>query len=303
MKNTTVPTPDGEDIISKSTEYFRISKAAEILHCAADDILHLGATGNASIMAPVLSGGKFQWPVGTDGLGFDEIEEPFKREFGFTDRVILSMTDLAKIEAIGWTIPNFFSSPSAAQEAIDYLQTWMSGPSEQPDKIIFQREEAGVIVETSVVSHSTPWKPDSKLAPLREIGLYAPWHAVHSPRKQAERTTIHQLFISKKELSRLINGQPQDNVALSLKKNSTKRNPGQINGHIERYASIRESILKAAIYCKAEWPDQCSESIRSWANQIDAKAPFFWPDGEPPLSRETIERLLGEAVKLPDIKK
>lgn len=302
MKEIMTAMPDGEDIISKSSEYFRINRAAEILKCTSDDILHFGAMGNASIMAPVISGGIFQWPVGIDGIGFDEIEEPFKREFGFADRVFLSMTDLAKIEAIGWTVPNHFSSPSAAQEVIDYLQTWISAPSEQPDEIISQREEAGVVVETWVLSHLKPWKPDSELTSLREIGLYAPWHAVHPLQKEANRTTINQLFISKEELSRLINRQPQDNVALARKKKATEKNSGQVNGHVERHASIRESILKAAIYCKAEWPDQCGESNRSWAEQIDAKAPLFWPKGEPPLSRERIERLLGEAVKLPNNK-
>lgn len=302
MKNTTVPTPNGEDIISKNIEYFRVSKAAEILHCAADDILHLGATGNASIIAPVLSEGIFEWPVGSDGIAFDEIEEPFKRQFGLTDRVVLSMKDLSAIEAIGWTTPNYFSSPLVAQEVINYLQSWMSGPSEQPDEIISQIEEDEEVTETWTSSHSTPWRPDSKLAPLRQFGLHAPWHAVNPPEKQAKRTTINHLFISKKELSRLINGHPQDDMVLARKKEAAEKKPEKVNGHTERHASTRETVLKVAIHCKAVWPDECGKSARAWAAQIDEKSHLFWHQGAPPLSRESIERLLSEALKKPDTK-
>ena len=302
MKEIMTPMPDGKDIISRNTEYFRLNRAAEILKCTADDLLHVGATGNALILAPVLAEGFFQWPVGVDGIGFDEIEEPFKRKFGFTDRVVLSMDDLAKIEAIGWTIPNSFSSYSAAQEVIDNLQSCMFVPSDQPDEIISQREEEGVVVETWAHRDSKPWKPDSELLPLREIGLYAPWHAVHSIRKDARRTTINQLFISNKELLRLINGQPQDDVALERKKKANEKKPEQVNGHTERHAATRETILKVAIYCKATWPDECGKSIRAWAMRIDDMSHKFWEKGVPPIGRESIERLLGEAVKLPNPK-
>ena len=296
------PKPDGEDILSKGTEYFRINRAAEMLRCTADDLLHMGAMGNASILAPVLSEGLFQWPVGSDGIGFDEIEEPFKRAFGFTDRVVLSMNDLSKIEAVGWTVPNSFSSRKAAQDVIDNLQSFMFVPSEQPDEIISQRKEAGEVVETWVRHDSKPWKPDSELLPLREIGLYAPWHAVHPIRKDAKKTTINQLFISKKELLRLIKGQPQDDMTLARKKKANEKKLEQVNGHTERHAATRETILKVAIYCKATWPDECGKSIRAWATQIDDMSHKFWEKGVPPIGRESIERLLGEAVKLPNPK-
>ena len=72
------------------------------------------------------------------------------------------------------------------------------------------------------------------------------------------------------------------------------------HGNAEKNARNRESVLRAAMAVKANFPDQCG-TYRDWAETIDAKAPFFWPEtGSPPLKPETIERLLSECHKLPD---
>lgn len=73
------------------------------------------------------------------------------------------------------------------------------------------------------------------------------------------------------------------------------------HGNTERFAVNREAVLKAAMYCKEMWPEQCSaENYREWATVVDEKAKLFWPDtAAPPLSVDQIERLLGKAHKLP----
>lgn len=69
------------------------------------------------------------------------------------------------------------------------------------------------------------------------------------------------------------------------------------HGNAERFAVSRESVLKAAIYCKAHFPDKCAD-YTSWANTIDEKAPLFWTKtGAPPLEKSVIERLLSDAHK------
>lgn len=72
------------------------------------------------------------------------------------------------------------------------------------------------------------------------------------------------------------------------------------HGNAENHARNREAVLRAAIAVKANSPDLCGKTNRDWAKAIDEKALLFWPDGEPPLKLETIERLLGECLKLPD---
>jgi len=73
------------------------------------------------------------------------------------------------------------------------------------------------------------------------------------------------------------------------------------HGNAERFATYREAVLKAAIACKAEWPDRC-KTYRAWRETIEKEAYRFWPkDRVPPLNSEDIERNLGEASKLPVI--
>lgn len=119
VMNNERPAPDGDDIISKGTAYFRIDRAAALLGCTSEDLLHLGATGNAEIIAPVIAGGGYEWPVAWDGTPFPDLEPSFHAEFNAADRVILSAFDLAKIEGIGWTIPTFFCAPAKAREVTE----------------------------------------------------------------------------------------------------------------------------------------------------------------------------------------
>jgi hypothetical protein len=230
MTHQIMPTPDQDDLIFDNTEYFKIDKAAKKLKCTPEDILHMGVVGKISIMAPVMSEGVFQWPVGGDGLGFPEIDEPQKRKFDITDRVFLYKQDLAKIEATGWVIPKRFSSPSKAQEVIDYLQTWMSEPSDQPDDILSTRTVNGEVVESWTVKHLKPWKPPTELMPLREIGLHTPWHAVQAFKKNTKKTTIGHLFISKEQLVRLLSQCAQLSLASAPAKiKSEKHDRDRIN--------------------------------------------------------------------------
>jgi hypothetical protein len=329
------PTPDGTDIISRGTEYFRISKAAEILRCTADDLLHMGATGNAEIMAAVLAKGYFEWPVDGDGLGFPEVDEPFVVEFDGKDRVILSDKDLANIEGKGWTIPRFFYSPTKAREVIknapvslsealeneeerkrliklkidDYSKTYEAQIADKFDldneADIEKASSSRAGFESYKASLSEPSGLTSSQIAIREYAFYAAWYPVDELEPDAEKTTIDHLFISKKELLRLKNGLPQDDAVLKRNKKILEQTlQSKIHGNTEVNASIRESILKAAIYCMYNYPEKCKKDNVSWAKVIDEKAPIFWQDGEPPRSKSTIERLLGEALKAPsDVKK
>lgn len=326
-----VPAPEGEDIISKGTEYFRISKAAEILGCTADDLLHMGATGNAEIMAPVVAKGQFEWPVDGDGLEFPEVDVPFVVEFDAKDRVILSVSDLASIEGKGWTIPRLFYAPSKARELIKNNPVSLSDALERENEskrlTILKIEKITEGIETQIAekfdtsdesdrlkatrarnslanwtaSLSTPSVLTSEMSIFRERYFYVPWYPVAPVELDAEKTTINHLFILKKELLRLKNGQPQDNVVLDRNKQMHEQTlKPKIHGNTEINALIRESVLKAAIYCLNEFPDKCRKSNVSWAKLIDEKARLFWPEGDPPLSRDKIERMLGDALKLPN---
>lgn len=70
------------------------------------------------------------------------------------------------------------------------------------------------------------------------------------------------------------------------------------HGNAERFAANREVVLKAAIYAKAQWPEECS-TARGWAEIIlDQEWTLFGEKGCP-LEINTIERLLGSAMNKP----
>ncbi|MCV9384888.1 hypothetical protein OE564_23055 [Aeromonas hydrophila] len=70
------------------------------------------------------------------------------------------------------------------------------------------------------------------------------------------------------------------------------------HGNKERFAATRESVLKAAIYAKIKWPNECS-TAKSWAETIlDQEWTLFGEEGCP-LEVNTIERLLGTAMNKP----
>lgn len=69
--------------------------------------------------------------------------------------------------------------------------------------------------------------------------------------------------------------------------------------HIAEYHSKkRESVLKAAIYMKANYPALCENNTK-WAEAINEHAHKFWENGSPPLAIDTIADLLGKALSDP----
>lgn len=93
-------------------------------------------------------------------------------------------------------------------------------------------------------------------------------------------------------------------LKLELKKatNRGQRYRVEPNGHEERHAKNREQLLGAALSVITQWPNQCQNSSAKYeatkiAKLIDEKSLLFWPTtGEPPLSREKIERELSKWI-------
>lgn len=241
------PTSDGTDIISQSIGYFRLSAAAKLLRCAPEILLQMGAVGHAEIMAPVVAGGLFEWLKGMAGIAFPGINGPFQREFGPADRVILTREDLAQIEEIGWVIPQSFIARSQAEEFIK--NALMTRLITSLNKIESKATESNALnfyaamsMTTNEVSDPKPndWicssflinpssvekvvangnliqpealEPNSKSSWMKVAAFAHPWRAVSAPGKDAEKTTINYLYISKTELQRLKKRLLQGDVA------------------------------------------------------------------------------------------
>lgn len=291
------PTLDGTDYISISSEYFRISKAAELLGCTAEELLHLGVNYQIEIMAPVFSEGIYKWAIEPESVGFPEIIGPVELYFNASDRVLLSREDLAKIEAIGWAIPTFFYAPSKAQEFDDLLLS-VSVPAAlnklaPKNTATISRRKADALISSITFSPTKLLKSDNELIPIRKEHYYSAWYSDTESIVCPEKTTISSLFISKKELERLNSGQSMGDANLP-RRWPIFREPSK---HDERHASKRESILVAAIYCKKKWPEKCKK-IPGWVATIENNQELFWTDKDEPLREHGgIMRLLSAAMK------
>lgn len=106
--------------------------------------------------------------------------------------------------------------------------------------------------------------------------------------------TAKMLVVTHDELLRLIGGkEPTVLPAAGPVQTSAP------HGNAERFAVNRESVFKAAIACKENYPGECSDAEK-WAACIDEKAQLFWPETRcPPLESSVIVKLLREVVKLP----
>ena len=292
------PIPEKNAPFFQDRDFFRIDSAAEILGCTSSDLLHLGAVGKVELIAPVLTEGVFEWPVGADGIGIAEIDEPFRVEFGASDRVILSMIDLAKLEGVGWVVPTSFRAPHKARELLEYQQTW-EGEVKEVDSITYSRPSGPWkhVEGRASLSKIEPVKLTVEAATLREICLDSTWRAVSSFGCGDIKTTIDHLFISKQELIRLKNRGPLSDVAQARNLADVRPSGKDKHGNSLRFGSVREDVLAAAIYVLRTWPQHSTKNARELATLIDEKAELFWKERTPPLASETIARLLSKAFK------
>jgi hypothetical protein len=284
------------DMLSTAIQYFRLDRAAELLGYAVSDLLHLGATGSAEIMAPVVLPGLFEWPQGSDGIGFPEIDVPFRAAFGAADRVILSAYDLAKIEGLGWTIPRFFYAPAIARRLVDqsiFLQEAMR----TSEKIV--HADVG----------------DEGMKRMREHGFYGRWYPsgfqtivqnedgeLEDVSKYVEPqyapeivTKIDHLFISKVELQRLAARLPQDAYAAARGQQDQQMQGVKNLAYLDRHASTRESMWRVAVYCLAKLLRSKIATAELIA-QIEVELRVRWPDVDP-LTEKQMKAYLSRTLK------
>lgn len=125
--------------------------------------------------------------------------------------------------------------------------------------------------------------------------------SILAQREEMVEISISDFWITRKQIQKIINaaGNPMPswlNDGVSKIASLTSEPSKNVHGNTIKNAQKREQILKAAIYCKTKFPDQC-KTYRKWAKTIDEKACLFWEDGAPPLELRSIEQLISEALK------
>jgi len=276
-----------EDIKSEGKEYFRIERAAALLKCESDDILHFGVLGKVQIIGPVICAGNYEWPLGDEMILIPELDRPFTRPFDPADRVILPKTSLAHIEAIGWVKPTSFSTPHAVREAIETIKEFIDDRS----KSLCTESTSNIEIDYKNVVFVL----DSFLA----HNLHSPWRLIDQAEDNEEKITINHLSISKEELTRLASGNPQDSKSINQIELINKPSEKKVHGNTINNERKRAKIYEAALYCSIHFPESCNiGNFRLWAETIDQKGHIFWPDsGVAPFKPDHIERILSQATK------
>ncbi|MDE1714507.1 hypothetical protein PWG14_18545 (plasmid) [Chromobacterium amazonense] len=309
-----------------SREYYKLEQASQIIgllpdgrQCTPDDLIHLGSLGKAqicfmAIKAPLV----LACMTGTN----ESAEMIYIEDVRNNNNIFKEFSNII-INWMLWTDKHwpysFYLGPLPHLNFRAYLSESSHDTQLDEDSLLDNEseneEDMGNVSEILT----------NNIAPIQLQGLYPLTTAILGTLQCSDikedlvtvqfedeknerryifsmRTPIssEKLFITAKELKNLRNGL-NNNLTINeynpIKEMIKNTKP---HGNAERFAVNREAILKAAIYCKSKWPEQCGETFREWAALIDQKASLFWPEeGEPPLSLDTIERLLGDTHKLP----
>lgn len=259
--------------------YYRLADAAQLLGCSADDLLHYGGCGYLEICASAddLFAQGIDWDelAGEDkGDGKGEIVSfPASRVFRWFDLFALSARQIGGIE-------KFSECKCSSSVALYRLTDGMLLP---------------VTIDGGVAQAGAPSSTVESILPNSYFDISASPPAHGQLFGEPIKVTASDLWVRADELRRF-QKEGSSHVRSDPEPPLNFKKP---HGNAENNARNREAVLKAAIAVKANFPDQC-KTIRDWATAIDEKARLFWPDGEPPLKPDTIERLLGDCMKLPD---
>jgi hypothetical protein len=297
--------------LDERVQWLKFPAAAQLLGCSVDALLHLGATGQVEVFAPIVEEADYAWPPGVMEAGLIEIDAPFVRAFDAASRVMLYPSDLARIEAVGWTVPWQFCAPGYAAAVLTQApRSFEESLERRHDKRL---AAAAVFASRFPALHvafdgvGPPVDADACPAPgtlefdragleaLRERAPMLPWTIVEPPAPDATRTTVEHLFVSRAEIARLQQGGPPTQPL-----QEPVPEPRREHGLKEFHSRRRFEVLFAAIWVLRKQIGPVIQSGKNWRQawreQIDLHAPAFWTEGEPPLRAKTIEDLLGDVL-------
>ena len=278
------------DSLSTPLEYCRLDRAARLLGCEVSDLVHWGAIGAISICLkdPVI--GKLTPSI----LGY------WKSKFNFDLNEYLHSNFTVDISPYAY-IANLDYQEKKEGE-LCFMGLWplsmraqtelergdqIEGPyrslivATSMEKIVKKSTKLPLLIEVTIsddenisrdIENGNLWitRPDMEL--------------VHSAIKN--RTRLSGIFDAAAMVHQ-IDGLEQDQFAFRNK---------IVHHSAERHAVNREAVLAAAINLKHKHPELCGDTARQWAGALEQYAHRYWDEGQPPLSLQKIEELLGSAM-------
>ncbi|RZT04565.1 hypothetical protein SAMN05216319_3649 [Duganella sp. CF402] len=304
-------------------KFVRLSKAAEMLGCTKDQLLHFGALGLLEVFAPVLAAGEFAWPTGQGSSAFIDLDQPFERYFDASCRVGIFPQDLARIEAVGWVVPWRFYAPDYARDVMQHApRTFEESLAEKNkarlDKIsqtkanaLTELKREGLdearadylryIINAQVGDAEFEKMLNKGALQFRENGFRSAWVRVDSQDEPVEQTTIDHLFVTPDELVRLQEGLPQTPIFSAVELAGVPARPE--HGNTASNARKRFETLLAAVWLYRKEIRELVKDARAWTHDLEVRAPELWKSGVPPFETRGVEDLLRSVLSDKGIEK
>lgn len=271
-----------------SLDYYRVSRAAKLIGCDVGDLIHWGAVDKIKLCVMLdMANSIFHSSVDVKKINNDlrdlpnhteEFKELTRNSFIYNDDSIYT-------EGIEFFFKDdLFSFGSDDEGSLNIAYGHASGLWELEQRVLIKMEMNNFYDDGLIV------------LPSGEMSFEG-FFCCLLPDSQGCRITSNDLWITREHVERILSNdiankiihKPHESVGIKSVKLSKAVS--------ERHAKKREVVLVAAIFCKEKYPNECSVSIRSWANCIEKRATeLLYINGEPPLSIDRIERILGKAI-------
>lgn len=271
--HTNAPKPSiQEKALLNEAKYYRLPKAADIIGCDADLLLHLATQGKIEIIAPVFNTGDYQWPGTNIAKKCDlAIPHPFISTFDITSRVTIPLKNLLEIEATGQTFITKFFETEECKLFLDARDNYRKNRS--PTKFELK-------------------PPESIVNKQLKIAFQTPWELINPHTESLHPTTTHDLFVTHKEISRLLEQKPVEPE--TEERNKTEMTLPKVHGNKTSNEIKNIEILKVALYVKDKFPEKCTTGA-DWADMVIEKfSNFSGHERKAPREHSTITRLIND---------
>ena len=272
-----------------SLDYYRVDRAAKLIGCEVGDVIHWGATGKIKLCVMLdMANSIFCSSMKIEKINHDlrnlpEYTDEFKQ---LTKNSFIYNDDSIYIEDVEFFFEdNLFVSDSNSDDDLNNIaHGHASGLWELEQKAVMKIEMRNFYDDRLIV------------LPSGDMNLEGFFCCLLPDTKGCSISTA-DLWITREYIERILSNDLTTKIIQKTLESSAIKSVKLSRVASERHAKKREVVLVAAIFCKEKYPDECSGSIRSWANCIEKRASeLLYINGESPLSIDRIERILGKAI-------
>lgn len=271
-----------------SLDYYRLSRAAKLIGCDIGDLVHWGAVGKIKLCVMLdMANSVFYSSMDVKKINKELRALPNRtQEFKeLTRNSFLYNDDSIYIDDVDFFFnEDLFNSDSDNSGSLNIAYGHASGLWELEQIALIKMEVSNFFDDGLIV------------LPTGDMNFEG-FFCCLLPDSQGCKVTVNDLWITREHVERILSNDIANKIINKPLECAGIKSVKLSKAVSERHAKKREVVLVAAIFCKEKYPDECSGSIRAWANCIEKRATeLLYMNGESPLSLDRIERILGKAI-------